>query len=404
MPDFETFSDLFRVGRDEVLLRNASVSRDAVEREGMDANILVAASAAAADEVMGQVAELAAALYLDSATGDALDRLVFDRYGLTRKPAAASIGSVQFSTTVGSPTTFAIPIGTIVQTAAGTQFVTTEATVYLGGSFGPLTVAVRSVLAGASQNAKVGTITSIISSISGAAADLVVTNAFASAGADATEDDDTLRDRARRFFTTVRRGTLAALEAAALGVAGVRKASAFEVIDALGRPARSVQLVITDAFTEQFVDFSTVPPKYPAQSQVLTTYVNDALADTRAFGVYVQVLVANVVIQPVQLTLAFQAGADVSSSALQARAAVVSYINALSPGASFVAADVLAVLANVPGLSYTGGELLSPSGDVVAKPLQVLRTSLGLVSAVASQTDTPLLSGTNPDAFSLASG
>ena len=90
MPDFPGFSELFRVARDEILSRQARLSRDAVEREGMDANILIAGACAAADEVMGQLTTLAASLFLDSATGPALDRLVLDRYGLVKKPAAAA--------------------------------------------------------------------------------------------------------------------------------------------------------------------------------------------------------------------------------------------------------------------------------------------------------------------------
>jgi uncharacterized phage protein gp47/JayE len=402
MPNFPSFSDLFRIGRDEVLSRNAQISRDAVEREGMDANILVAAAAAMGDEVVGQLVDLAAATYLDSATGQALDRLVFDRYGLVRKPAAASIGSVSFSTTAIAPVTFTIPLGAIVQTATGVQFTLTESSIFVAGSVGPLVMACRSVLAGANQNAKAGTITSIISQIVSSPTDLVVTNPYATVGADAEETDDSLRERARRFFTTARRGTMKSLEAAALGVPGIRSAAAFEVIDSLGRPARMVQLVVSDAFTEQFVSYDTVPPRYETLSQAISADVQEALADVRPAGVFVQVTVANVVIQPVQLTLAFQAGANVNSAALQARAAVVSYVNSLTPGAPFKVEDLLAVLSIVPGLAYTGNELLSPPGDVVVKPLQVIRTTLGLVSAVAAQTDQPIITGTNPDSYTAA--
>jgi hypothetical protein len=48
--------------------------------------------------------------------------------------------------------------------------------------------------------------------------------------------------------------------------------------------------------------------------------------------------------------------------------------------------------------------IVSPAGNIAVKPLQVLRTSLGLVSAVAAQTDLPLVTGTNPDSYSLAGG
>jgi uncharacterized phage protein gp47/JayE len=404
MPDFPTFNDIFRVGRDEILLRNAKVSRDAVEREGMDANILVAAAAAVGDQVIGQLASVAAGTFLDSAKGDALDRLVFDRYGLVRKAAAASLGTVQFSTTAPAPTTFTIPVGVRLQTPDGIQFVTNEAVIFLAATVGPVSCAARSVLAGGSQNVKAGQITSIVTPITSQPTDLVVTNPFATAGGDDAEDDDSLRDRARRFFTTVRRGTLGALEEAALGVAGVRKAAAFEIVDALGRPARLVQLVVADSFTEQFIDFTTVPPRYQVQSQLLSTSVFNALADVRPAGTFVQVIVANVILQSFQLALSFNAGADVNTAALEARATIVNYVNALVPGASIVFADAIAALVNVPGLASSGNTIISPPGNVVALPTQVLRTSLGLVTAVAAQTDQPqIVTGTNPDAFILGS-
>lgn len=403
MPDFPTFDDLFRVARDEVLLRSGKISRDAVERDGMDANVLVAAACAAADEVVGQIAALASGLFLDSARAADLDRLVFDRYGLVRKPAAAALGTVQFTTTAPAPTTFTVPGGTILAAADGRQYVTTENVIFSAGAVGPVAATVRSVLAGADQNAKSGAITSIVGTFPSKPADLAVTNPFATSGGDDAEPDDVLRERARRYFTTVRRGTLSALEEAALGVAGVRTAKAFEVVDALGRPARVVQLVVADAFAEQFATYDTVPPRYEVQSQYLATLVFNALADVRPAGVFVQVVVANVVLQSVQLALTFMAGVDVQDAALRARAAIVNYVNGLRPGDAFSYEAATTVLTTVAGLAPSGNTVVSPAGNVAAKPLQAIRTSLGLVSAVAAQNDQPVITGTNPDAYTLAS-
>lgn len=403
MPDTLNFSDLARIGRDEALSRNAKLSREAFEREGADANVLNAAAAAMGDEVAGQIADLQAALFLGSARGEDLDRWMFDRYGLLRKPAAASIGSVEFSTTVPSPTTFAVPTNVVVQTAEGLQFLTTESGIFEVGTTGPVVLAVRSILAGADQDAKPSAINSIVSSITGQPTDLVVTNTLATVGGDDVETDDNFRERGRRFFTTARRGTLAAVEAAALNVPGIQTASAFEVLDALGRPARVVQLVVADAFTEQFVRYDTIPPGFDAQAQAITTAVNEALSDVRPIGIFVQVIVANTVIQPVQMALTFRAGASVNDTALRARAAVANTINAILPGLPLAVQDLLDALQLVSGLQFTGREILSPPGDVIPTPLQVIRTSLGLVSAVAAQTDTPIITGQNPDSFTLAS-
>jgi hypothetical protein len=403
IPDFPSFQDLFRVARDEALTRaNSRVSRDAIEREGMDANILVATGCAAGDQVVGQLASLAAALFLDSAKKDKLDRLVFDRYSLVRKSASASLGTVQFRSAGGAPTTFTIPIGVRVQSSDGVQFVTIESVIFPVGSHGPIACGARSVLAGSAQNVKAGMITSVVSAIPSQPGDLTVSNPYATAGGDDSEADDSLKDRARKYFSTVRRGTLGALEEAALGVGGVRTARAFEVIDALGRPARMVQLVVADAFAEQFVNYNTVPARYEVQSQLLATLVFNALSDVRPAGVFVQVFVANVVLQSFQLGLTFLGGADVNTAALSARATIVDYVNGLAPGKPIIIQDALGRLNNVTGLAPSGNSIVSPAGNVQPKALQALRTSLGLVTAISAQTDQPLVTGSNPDAFSLA--
>jgi uncharacterized phage protein gp47/JayE len=98
--DRPTFSDLFQIARNQVMLANPRLT--AVDREGSDVNALVASVAAVGDEVAQQVAYVAAASFLDTANGSALDRLVFDRYGLVRKPAAAALGNVYFTSVAGA--------------------------------------------------------------------------------------------------------------------------------------------------------------------------------------------------------------------------------------------------------------------------------------------------------------
>jgi hypothetical protein len=403
MPDFPTFSDLFRVERDEVLARNAKLSLEAVERDGTDANVLLAAAAAAGDEVVAQLIAVCAAQYIDSAQGSALDKLAFDRYGLVRKPASPATGSVQFRTTVANPATFTIPIGTVVQTPDGIQFVTTGAVIFLIGSVGPVVATVRSVLAGASQQAQTNTITSIVSPIPGQPTDLKVNNPLATAGADDAEIDADLRDRARQFFVTARRGTLAAIEQGALAVPGVRRATAIEVIDVLGRPARVVELVIADAFTDALVQQNTNPVSYQVQSQSLSQTVYNGLLDVRAAGIFVQVFVAQVIVQPIVLNLTFNAGVDANFVALIARATVVATVNSLRPGQTLVLQTVLTALQGVAGLAFTGNEIESPAGDIVPLALQVIRTSLNQTTiCVAIQTDgvsAILANTTNPDNF-----
>jgi uncharacterized phage protein gp47/JayE len=381
MADFPTFQDLFRVARDEVLSRNASLRRNIVERPGSDANALTAASAATGDEVVGQLIRVQAGLFLDTARREKLDRLVFDRYQLKRKPAGPALGEVEVTSVTPAPIAFAIDAGTRFRTLDGKVFTAVATVNYPLGSTGPVTVPVQSVLAGLSQQAKPNTITSVIDLPAGAPGDLAANNPLATAGASDEESDDALRVRAKRFYTTSKRGTLKAIERGALDLQGVRTATAFEALEIDGEPARVVNLVVADSFTQQLVNAQTVPAEYDDQAEVLAAQVQAGLQDVRAAGIGVSVTVANVVLLSVTLALRFRAGADIDAAATQARTVIANYTNSLRPGATWDRSAANELLRGVPGLVVVGNgaEIFRPSGDVIPNPLQVLRTSSGLV-------------------------
>ena len=393
--DFPSFPTLFQIARNEALVRNASLTRDAVDREGSDANILVAAAAAAADEVVGQLTTVAAGLYLDSATGQALDRLLWDRYGLTRKTASAAQGTVAFSTTTAVAAPFVIPANTQLSTPSGLRFSTVRAQVFAAGGTGPVYVPVISLLAGADQQAATGTIINITGQITGQPSDLSVTNTVATFGAADDESDADFRERGRAFYTTVRRGTLAALEQGALTVPGVVKATAYEQVDQEGRPNRNVYLSISDAYTDTLADLGVSPPAYETQSAAIAQNVFNALQEYRPAGVYVQVDVAQVQLQTVRLALSFVSGVNIDEVANNARAAIVAYMNNLRPGADVVPADMLQALRSVTGLLISSSTqpsdvIVSPISTVTINPLQVARTTLALVQAYSSNPGTPI--------------
>lgn len=395
MADFPTRADLFRVARDRILGLNGQLSAEVVQRDGTDANIMVAGGSAMADEVTGQLVQVCRGQFLDSASGTQLDRLVFDRYGLVRKPAAPSLGTVRFNTTALVATAFTIPSGTTLSTTDGITFITTVATTFPAGTTGPIYVDVRSQLAGFSQQAKAGSITSITATVVGAPPDLTVTNDVATAGAADAEDDPSLRDRARRFWTTAQRGTLSAIENGALAVPGVVRASAIEAIDATGRPGRWVQLLVADRFTDALVTINQTSAAYDAQSQSLARTVFNALSDVRCGGCFVQVIVAQVVLLMVRLDLTFSAGVDPIAVSEIARATVVNYTNALAPGASFVPDDAVNALRSVTGLLVTGNEIAVPAGTVAPRAMQVIRSTFDLVTA--TNQGASLFTTTNPD-------
>lgn len=369
-----------------------------MEREGTDANAIVATNAGVGDELVLHLVRVCAGQFLDSARGQYLRRLVFDRYGLSAKSASPSFGTVQFSTTVLTASQFNIPTGTKVQTNDGRQFITIVDAVFPANSLGPVLVAVRSAQAGLSQQARAGVITTIITTITGAPATLAVTNTLATSGGADEESDDDLRARGKAFFSTARAGTLSAIKEAALAVGGVKRASIFEGLDELGRPAMRAQLVITDAFTEALVTTTTTPPAYATQSQVLADAVFQALVDVRAAGAYIDVIVAQVILQSVQLALSFDTSSDVDTVALKARAAVVNYVNNLSPGEALTPAGIVEILRMVQGLIVTGAEVVSPAGSVTPERLQVIRTLLSMVTTISTNPNRALQSTLNPDA------
>lgn len=388
MPDFPKFDDLFKIFRDEAVSRSQRLTVNAVDRDGSDANIHGAATAAMGEEVIGQLASVEEGFWLDSARGPKLDRWAWGRYQQLRKQASSALVFVQFSTTAAAPGPFTIPGGTRLATSAGQEFVTLQNVPFPLGGTGPIQVMARSTLAGPDQNVASGTITSIKSQIVGQPTDLVVTNPLAAAGGDLVEQDDDFQARLRAFWTNARRGTLGAIVQGALGVPGVVRASATEGLQSFGYPTRSVSLVIADRFTDALVKQGVPVPSYDTQSQALAQVVSQQLDEFRACGIPVKVIVAQQRLVPVVLRMRFRASVtNPDAVALFARTVITGLINGGNPGDAFVPADATQRLRSVPGIDWFGDEIASPPGPIVpTSPNQVLRTSLALVTTDSQAT------------------
>jgi hypothetical protein len=380
MSDFPTLPTLFRIARDEALIRSSSLTSDVVDRPGTDANAMVAVGPVVGDELVGQLIQAQAATFLASAQGTSLDKLVFDRYGIVRKPATPAVGEVQFTTATPTVLGFTIAAGTKITTASGTVFTTTVSVGFPTASVGPIVVAVVSALSGQTQNTRPNTITSMPTAIPGAPSNLAVTNPLATAGAGDAETDGELRARAQQYYATAFRGTLRAIERGAIDTPGVRTATAFEATNEFGDPARWVQVMITDQFAEQFVHATATTPAYDAQAQTLALQVNATLQEFRAAGIYVLVQVAVVTLVGVTLSLRIRPGFNPEIVAQQVKAFTQDYTNALAPGDDFVISDLEAAIAQVTGLEPLGGSVISPTTDLIANPTVAFRTSVSLVT------------------------
>lgn len=388
MPDFPSADDLLRVFRDEAVSRSERLTVNAVDRDGTDANIIGYSAAVVGEEVIGQLASVEEAVWLDSAFNDKLDRWAWDRYNLLRKQAAPAYVLLSFSTTAGAPAAFTIPGGTRSATSSGQEFVTVVGVSYPLGGLGPIQVLARSTLAGVDQNIGANTIRSVTSKIIGAPNDLAVANPDAATGGDNIEQDNEFKARIRKFFVAARRGTKGAIETGALAVPGVVRGIAIEALQGAGYPTRAVTLVIADQFTDALVRQGVSVPSYDTKSQAFAQVVSNSLDEFRAFGMPVKVIVAQVRLISVVLRLRFQATVtNPDAIALYARTLVVQLINGSLPGATFDPADAVAILRSVSGIDVFGDEVASPVGPLIPiSPYQALRTSLSLVTTDSQST------------------
>jgi uncharacterized phage protein gp47/JayE len=233
-----TFDDLFKAGRAEAINRTPSLTFD----EGDISEMEMAAAAAMGDHVTEYAANRVKATFLDGAFGDDLTTLADDRYGLQREPAVAATVLMTFHLTSAGPSG-TIPAGTVVSTlpdSQGNQIqFTTDTDLGWANTDTTKTVSATCTQLGVLGDVAPNTITRLVTT--GLFAGFTVFNAAYAAGGADEESDDSLKDRCRTFYSTLRRGTLAAIEFGARQVAGVANATAVEPGDG------TVNLFVSDA-------------------------------------------------------------------------------------------------------------------------------------------------------------
>lgn len=305
-----TFQQLYDAFKAEVQSRRSDLTD---WNEGSVLDALAGGSAMLGDESMRFALGLFAELFFDTAKEAALDRLALDRLGLVRKAATAAYGTVTW--TRGTAGAYTVPAGTVIRaTVGGESF--TVASVYdvaLAAGDTNKDLLVQATSAGRSSNLAATTLTEVVS-FPAEDASATVTNAEALAGGSDAETDSVFRDRIRRYYSTLRRGTVAALETGALSVPGV----AFVSVDE------------SDIETTGIVRVYVGDPDARSNS-TLAGLVDAELENWRAAGVMVTVSGASR--DEVALTLAVdvERGADQVGLATAIRAAVVGYGDTLAP-------------------------------------------------------------------------
>lgn len=351
MSDLPSRSQLFETGRRFLVTAAAPQLNPAVaDVPGSDLNLLLGAASLMGEELVAAIAACMKGLFVETATGDKLARVAFDRYGLTSQSAnPASVDLTLSRPLPGGATPGTVSSGTRVQTASGTQFATNVDAVF-GDFTTSVTVAATALTAGPDGNVASATLTTFADAVFDAT--LSVTNPAAAAGGTTAETDDDFKSRIRGFFPTLRRGTLGAIEFGARQVAGVAVATATEITNPdSGMPAGAVQLTVGD--------------RDGGASSVMLQAVRDILVYYRAAGIPVLVQGGTVTNQDVIWDLDFESGTDQQARIAEVRAVTVAVAQFLAPGETLLRASLIAGARAVPGVIVNAGSLVLPAGDVV---------------------------------------
>jgi uncharacterized phage protein gp47/JayE len=365
--DYPTRLDLYAIGRQHVLARAQRIDPSQVDVEGSDANIVINSASYIGFQVVLQLAQKLNALLLDGARGEDLDRYGYDRYGITRKGAAAAVDTVRFfrtSTAVGAGF---VPENTKLATLTGIEYVTTAQATFDAIATDALAT-VRAITAGKSQQVGANTIRRIANPQGLFDPSLQVTNDEPAAGGEDAEPDEVFRERIRDFFRTARRGTISAIEFGARQVDGIETSSAQEFLTPLLNPARTVELFIADSSG--------------VANSALATVVRQELEEYRAAGIPVIVNPSRPQIVPVALKLAFVAGTNTAEVTAGIRASVFNFVNSLPVNGPLYRAELFSVLQRfVPdGLIPSADTIAEPTGDLFPTTGTTLRTTLSDIS------------------------
>lgn len=241
MPVAPSFDDLIGQFEAEALAQNGSLAFN----DGDVAEAQAHGAGAMGDATIKFTVQAFKETFLDGASGDALTALVDDHLNIQRQPATFSQAIASFSRPTGAAGGGSLPAGYTVgsefDSAGNTVLYTLAApVVFAGAALGPITGTVNATVVGRAGNVAIGKITRMVDAPFDRT--IVVTNPAVAAGGNEEESDPELRVRARLFWQTLRRGTLAALEFGALQVASVRIVKASENLT-----TGLVTLVVTDS-------------------------------------------------------------------------------------------------------------------------------------------------------------
>lgn len=376
MPDLPTRTELVaRWKAAAVAVPETDVSARIVDQEGSDLNLLANSDSIMGEEIVGRLARALAALFESTADAEKLDRLVFDRKGLTRLPAApALMSSFELSRptagagagTVDGGPPGSIPAPTRVRTPAGIVYLLTEPAVFGALDLGPITVTGQAQLAGLANEVEAGQSWTFLDPPFDPT--ILISNPDPSAGAADEESDDRYRLRAKDFFATLRRGTRAAIELGLRSTPGVASVTVEEVLDLTGTPVAKVVAHVLD-----FLDRS---------NETLASRASLSLLEYRALGIPVQILAGVPQYVNIRYIPRFNTALvrNTSAALVDVNLAIVAALSTQAPDQNLERSTILAAIRSVPGVLVDPEDLIEPAGVLVpAATGNVFRTRTELI-------------------------
>jgi uncharacterized phage protein gp47/JayE len=352
--------ELFEAGIQEaVAYHTGDITEETMRQDGTDANSLIMAGVAIADEVDYALTQAYKNSSIMTAEGEALDILAFDWFNIKRFGIKSSVVELHFSRTGTEVGT--ISAGTSISTKTGIAFKTVEDVNFTAGD-SDLYVPATCVTAGTIGNVKSASIVQWTPTFDQT---MTVTNAYPAAGGYDGESDRELQQRCRAFWNVQQKGTKDAIIYGTRNVVGIDSAEIYET-DTDNISAKYVQLLVAD--------------KTGNSNATFISAVQDEIENWRACGIWIDVQGGTAVDFPITATFSYKAGSNQLAANARLSNILINYVNSKKIGQS-ISPDVLKqIIQNDSAVVNSSVIITSPVATVVPDINEVLRTDITLIT------------------------
>lgn len=298
-----------------------------------------------------------------------LPLLPFYAFGFSKIAGTKSAGSVVFSRNVSTASPITIPIGTIVSTSSGLNFVTTAEGTILANQTDSGSVSIQASDIGVAYNVPSSSVTTITTTVTGVD---TVTNASSTTGGLDNESDDDFQTRFRQYCVGLGRSNTYGLVAGAMTVTNVRSVSPIEHFPPVSQ--YNVTLYIDDGAGNAPNDMIA------AVLNVLLGDGTDTYPGYKAAGINLRVLAPTKVTIAVTATITSNATVDQAEITTNITDRVTAYINGLKIGEDVIFNEIVRIIKGVPGVYDL--ILTAPSSNTSISTSQIARAGTFTITYV----------------------